>query len=221
MRLSKTLIAVAAVAAAGASYAANSTLKLVSSQPNPQVPMSVSFNGGITYGTDAATEEYVFTSTAPAGTFAAFCVEPFQHLISPHVYSNTGTFTVAQADAFSELFTGAHWQSWNYASDGVTQNYERVGLGLAVWSIMYNGTVNFTSDLFRVANDGFSGAAETFAMNSFAAGNTSMVPQLIRMTDPVYQDFVIAVPTVPEPETYALMIAGLMAVGFLVRRRKA
>jgi hypothetical protein len=83
---------------------------------------------------------------------------------------------------------------------------------------MYNGTVNFTSDVFRVANDGFGGAAETFALNSFAAGNNSMAPDLIRLTDPVYQDFVIAV---PEPETYALMIAGLMAVGFLVRRRKA
>ncbi|HZV92203.1 MAG TPA: PEP-CTERM sorting domain-containing protein, partial [Caldimonas sp.] len=70
---------------------------------------------------------------------------------------------------------------------------------------------------FRVANDGFGGAAETFALNSFAAGNNSLVPNLIRLTNREYQDFVIAV---PEPETYALMIAGLMAVGFISRRRK-
>ena len=74
------------------------------------------------------------------------------------------------------------------------------------------------SSSFQVANGGFGGAAETFAMNSFAAGNNSMAPDLIRLTDPVYQDFVIAD---PEPETYALMIAGLMAVGFLARRRKS
>jgi hypothetical protein len=216
MRLSKTLIAAAALAAAGASYA-STTITVVSDQPVPQVPMSVSFNGGIGYGTDTAVEQYILHSTAPAGTFAAFCLEPFQHITSPHVY-NTTTFTVAQADALSELFTGAHWDS---ASGGVTQNYQRVGLGLAVWDIMFDGTVNFTSGIFRVANDGFGGAATTFAMNSFAAGNNSMAPDLIRLTDPVYQDFVIAVPAIPEPETYALMIAGLMAVGFLVRRRKA
>src|ERR1700690_3327050 len=137
MRLSKTLIAVAAFAAAGASYA-STTISLVSENPIPQVPMSVSFNGGITYGTNTAVEEYVLNSTAPAGTFAAFCLEPFQHLVLPHVYG-TSTFTVAQADALSELFTGANWSSSNYASDGVTQNYQRVGLGIAVWDIMFDG----------------------------------------------------------------------------------
>ena len=32
---------------------------------------------------------------------------------------------------------------------------------------------------------------------------------------------VIAAPPVPEPETYALMLAGLAAVGFVIRRRRA
>ena len=101
----------------------------------------------------------------------------------------------------------------------MTQDFQRVGLGIAVWDIMFDGgTLDFSTGVFQVANDGFGGAAETFAMNSFAAGNTSLAPLLIRLTDPVKQDFVIAV---PEPETYALMIAGLMAVGFLARRRKS
>ena len=100
----------------------------------------------------------------------------------------------------------------------MTTGLQRVGLGIAVWDIMIDGTVDFGNGSFRVINDGFGGAAETFAMSSFAAGNNSLAPLLIRMTDPVLQDFVIAV---PEPETYALMIAGLMAVGFLGRHRKS
>jgi hypothetical protein len=217
MRLSRTLIAAAALAFAGTSYAGNTTLTFVDVNPIPQVPMSVSFDGGTSFGTDTAVEEYILGSTAPAGTFAAFCLEPFEHFPPlPQVYSTT-TFTVAQANALSELFTGANWQSWNSSADGVTQNFQRVGLGLAVWDIMFDGTVNFSTGLFQVANDGFGGAAEAFALSSFAAGNDSMAPDLIRLANPQYQDFVIAV---PEPETYVLMLAGLMAVGFISRRRK-
>ena len=218
MRLSKTLIAAAALAAAGASYASPSTITLVSDSPIPQVPVSVSFNGGSSYA-GRSVLEYVVDSTAPAGTFAAFCLEPFQHLTLPWVYDNSGSFTAAEDNALSKLFTGAHWESWNPASDGVTQDFQRVGLALAVWDITFdNGVLDFSNGIFRVGNDGFGGAAETFAMNSYAAGNTSLAPYLIRMTDPVKQDFIIAV---PEPETYVLMIAGLMAVGFLSRRRKS
>ena len=65
--------------------------------------------------------------------------------------------------------------------------------------------------------DGYGGAATTFANASYAAGNASMAGNLIRLTDPVYQDLIIAV---PEPTTYALMLAGLASVGFVARRRR-
>ena len=216
MRLSKTLLAVAVFAVAGAASASPTTVTVISSAPTPQVPMTITFNGGITYGSNTAVEEYTITSTSPAGTFAAFCLEPFQHLTSPWVYGNAGTFTVAQANALSRLFTGANWQSANSAADGVTSNFQRVGLGVSVWDIFLDGAFNLSAGNVRVTNDGFGGTAVAFAQASYAAGNTSLAPYLVRLTDPVKQDLVIAI---PEPETYALMIAGLMAVGFVARRR--
>lgn len=216
MRLSKTLLAAAAFAVAGVAAAAPTTVSLVSSAPIPQVPMQVSFNGGVTFGSHTSVEEYVINSTAPAGTFAAFCLEPFQHLTLPWVYDNSGSFTPAVADALSRLFTGANWQSSNPNGDGVTANFQRVGLGVAVWDIFIDGAFNLSGGSFQVLNDGFGNAGVAFANASYAAGNTSLAPLLVRLTDPIKQDIVIAV---PEPETYALMLAGLMAVGFVARRR--
>jgi hypothetical protein len=51
-----------------------------------------------------------------------------------------------------------------------------------------------------------------FTFSGNAAGNTS-IDNLVATTD--------LTPAVPEPETYALMLAGLAAVGFMARRRKS
>jgi hypothetical protein len=42
-----------------------------------------------------------------------------------------------------------------------------------------------------------------------------------RNYDLVSKDFVLSTPPVPEPETYAMMLAGLGAMGFIARRRQA
>ena len=44
---------------------------------------------------------------------------------------------------------------------------------------------------------------------------------LTKLENSIYQDLVVAVPTnaVPEPETYAMLLAGLGVVGLMARRR--
>ncbi len=216
MRLSKKLLAAAAVVAAGATQAAPTTITVLDGAPIPVVPSTISFDSGFSY-TKKSVLEYIIKSTEPKGTFAAFCLEPLEHLFPVALYDNGGTFTTAQADGLSKLFTGANWQSWNFAADGVTQSYQRVGLGLAVWDLFIdNGVLDFNGGTLRVSNDGFGGAAIAFAQSSFAAGNLSMVPNLIHLTARGKQDLIIAV---PEPTTYTLMFAGLLAIGFVARRR--
>ena len=216
MQLRKTFVAVAVMAVAGAVSAAPSTINIVGANAG-STPM-ISADSGSTFQA-VNSYEFIVTSTAPAGSFATFCLEPFQHLTTPWVYDNSGVFTVSQSSALSKLFTGAGWQSWNYAADSVTTDVQRAGLQLGVWEIFNDtsGLFNLTSGSFQVGNDAFSGAAIAFANTAYAAGNTSLAPYLIRLTDPVKQDLVIAV---PEPTTYALMLAGLLSVGFVARRRR-
>lgn len=215
----KTLVALTALMAIGAVSAAPTRITPVSQGPNPQIRSTIYFHAdNPAWGANhVGVLEYVVRSTAPAGTFAAFCLEPYDHLTLPWTYDNAGVFTPMVASSLSRLFTGANWVSSNSSNDGVTTNAQKIGLGLAVWDIFRDGgTLDFTAGTMRVTDDGVGGAALSFAMKAYAKGNTSLVPDLRRLTDPLKQDLVIAV---PEPTTYALMLAGLVGIGFVARRR--
>lgn len=227
MRLSKIFAAVAFLAASSASFATTVTLTEVGYDPHvaPASSPVVTINGGATSSNVTTREFYVIDSHG--SSFATFCLELGQSYFGnpPGIQTETFTvdvphaFTAGQKDSLSKLFTGAGWKSWDYTNDAVDQDFEKVGLQLAVWDIMEDagGALDLGSTGFQVLDDSYGGAAVSFANASFAAGNLSMVSSLMRLNHPTAQDLVIAV---PEPSTYAMLIAGLAGIGFVARRRQ-
>lgn len=225
MKFYKTLLAGAALLAAGAASAQTTTLTEISAAPIPTIDLQMSRNGGVSFGV-VGPLEYIVGSTSPAGSFAAFCLEPLQHYFGSQsggldsAVFTKATFDSGIADALSRLFTGAGWKSWDYQNDGVTSvpAIARTAIGAAVWDIFHDGSFNLTGGDYQLnPADGNSLDAINFANAAYAAGNTSMASSLVWLQNREYQDMVIAV---PEPSTYALMLAGLVSIGFVARRRR-
>ena len=146
----------------------------------------------------------------------------------------TATFLGFEAlDTDTYTFTAASGTMSNKtATPNVTSIFGNVAAGL----------LNFTfADLFAgttVGNGGSGGGAGMF--NSYMVFGTGTGAAFTAYTGPGgaydvvlgfndslqvdgdYDDFIVGlkVVAVPEPETYALMLAGLGAVGFLARRRR-
>jgi hypothetical protein len=163
-------------------------------------------------------------------SFTTYCIDLYEYIrFSDAAYTNyqlvdgsLHAFANAQADAdIGKLFT--------YAASAVTTAVGQSAFQIAVWELAYE-----TSGSYHVGTGNATFFGGTAATSGALAQANRWLSALGSVTSDVnvwaldskrlganigYQDQVFAAP-VPEPTTYALMVAGLVSVGAMARRRQ-
>jgi len=180
--------------------------------------------------------------TYPAGTsFMAWCLDAFTPLLNTTDYtlqSGGSFYSGASAYIATDLTRLA-----SYVFDNTTPAFSNAGFAgganatiqssafqLAVWEIVNDsggtGSYNITSGDFNVS----SGDAGTLALSNNWLSVVNSGSYAISQDLGVWvqncsggnctQDLGVFTSMIPEPETYAMLLAGLGLMGFVARRRK-
>lgn len=211
--LNKLLAAVAIGCGAGAAVAASTPLTINSYSLSGLSGFSIVETAGGINETVAAGQISISTSI---GSFETYCMDVLHGLNLPQSYLLDPTYT---NDEISRLFFVS-----GFDGAGVGSDTNKAALQLAIWEAVYDpGNLNLATGDFQVTSGdaGAIGQAGTFLTNAGLLAAGSYPTALGKFTSslaegPVSQTLVTAV---PEPGTYALMLAGLAGVGFVARRR--
>ena len=118
--------------------------------------------------------------------------------------AHTGlSFTASFASLMSRV--GFHLENW----PNQTATVELFAGATSLGTLALANTSSLTAE--------FRGIGEASGFDKMVFTNTADTNGFFAVDD---MRFSAAVPAIPEPETYALMLAGLAAVGFMVKRRK-
>jgi hypothetical protein len=188
------------------------TVNIVLSAPDAPTSISNGNAGGFT------------TSLNGGASFTTFCVDLYQNLGFNNNYSgyslvDGSAYSFANANANTDL--GKLFSEHNVLNSDVKE----AAFQIAVWEIVYerSGTYNLATGSAKfsggtAASDG-SPTALAYAttwLNALAATPDGYDIKVLKSAE--QQDVIFAAP-VPEPTTYALLAGGLLAVGFVSRRR--
>ncbi|MEO5695869.1 MAG: PEP-CTERM sorting domain-containing protein [Burkholderiaceae bacterium] len=209
-----------AVAVLGGSFAVQAATTLVQNSYFHGGPSSVLLSGSATpnSGTVNAGE---FSGLFNGASFLSYCIELNQTFTFGTTYTDytltsaVPRLTAPQTTQIGQLLTAAG----GFSAALTASRSAAVQAG--IWEIVYEnaggpfslGTGNF------MAAPGSVLATDITAVNGFLAnlGSYSATAfNVLQSRD--HQDFITPV---PEPETYALMMAGLAGIGFVARRRNA
>lgn len=223
----KVLLAVAVAAAtlASGAQAADLSFAVATSSSGPfQV-----YGDSYTYapnGSTGAMGMWQVSATNPASSFLAFCIEPFVTLPNaPGTGVTSGTYTgaaYANANASQQANVQELYDRYyGEVSSGSAAASRVMGFQLALWNLQ-NGTPT-TDWTLMVSGQPATDAAAAMVASVITPDTVARQYSLTQWSSvgaTNFQDVLQAAP-VPEPATYALMLAGVAMVGTIARRRSA
>ncbi len=156
-------------------------------------------------------------------SFEAFCIEPTQSNSKLTTTYEKSAFGGTQGNLLAALYTTSYKTGAGATWDATAQ----AAFQTAIWELTQEKPVSgvttygITSGNFTVTGaSGVTALASTFLTNALSFTGTSTY-SVYKLTNGDYQDLLVAtaIAPVPEPETYALFLAGLGVVGLVARRR--
>lgn len=153
-------------------------------------------------------------TSSPSGSFATYCVELTQTASTSSYQYNLTNFTPSVAAGLSHLYQVA---------GSPTNKPDSAAFQAAVWEIVYetSGSYGLGSGQgvfqgsFSSASINTQAAAWLTAVNGLSAQPAQYIAQ--QYVNDGHQDYLVI--SVPEPESYALLLAGLGLIGTIARRR--
>jgi hypothetical protein len=178
-----------------------------------------SLSPALTEGVPAGAIAMTNTTPNPDVSFQAWCVDIFHTLASSSSYTlqNATSFYASdpgKATALSELAS--------HSLSSVTNTTNSAAFQLAVWEIVNETSghgYSLTGGNFRASSESAVINAANSMLGNLSGPITLTANVWAQNTPGSTQDLVVFAP-VPEPETYAMMLAGLGLMGFVARRRK-